>query len=77
MLVPADLFLQQLPCKVDPALDSPQWFVQHVRDLVVFITIEIQQERGLEYFRQLLDSSIDLLVWRLICCWSEECLSLL
>ena len=54
------LGFQQFPRKVNPAFDGTQRLLQHVRNFVVFISVEIKQEWIPEYFRQAVNGPLDI-----------------
>ena len=54
-----DLCLQKFACKVDPAFDGSQRFAQHISDLVVFESVEIQKKRIAEDLRQVMNGRLN------------------
>ena len=44
-----------------PAFNCSKGFIQHLRNLVVFIALEIKLEGNFEYFRQRMNSLVDIL----------------
>ena len=56
-----DLLFQEFTGEVNATLDGSEGFLEHVGDLVVFITIKIQQKRRFEDLRQVFNCGLDLL----------------
>ena len=54
------LRFQQFPRKVNPAFDGSQRFLQHVRNFMVFVSVEIKEEGIPENFRQAMNGALDI-----------------
>jgi len=53
------LILQQASCKVDATFDGSQGFVQHISDLMVFVSFEIQEKGLFENAGQLMNGILN------------------
>ncbi len=55
-----DLLFQEFAGEVDPALDGSEGFPEHIGDLVVFVSVKVQQKRRFEDLGEIADGGVDL-----------------